>query len=144
VYAFLYLGVKLSAYSLWCFLGLTNIRGNRNASSAQAFKYGFLRLLLGLSFGVVIWLASSVVLSALGYGLPENVLAYLLVYIPVRWVEWSIMAALLVRASFRQFLFGAARADRLWRLGGIVISCLADIPLIIGLGGVIPTGRFLC
>jgi hypothetical protein len=53
-------------------------------------------------------------------------------------------AALLVRASFPQFLFGAARTDRLWRLGGMVISCLADIPLIIGLGGVMPTGRFLC
>ena len=33
---------------------------------------------------------------------------------------------------------------RLWRLGGIAISCLADIPLIASLGGVVPVGRFLC
>jgi hypothetical protein len=62
----------------------------------------------------------------------------------VRWIEWSIMAAILVPGSFGQFFVGAAKPDRLWRLGGIVISCLADIPLILSLGGVIPTGRFLC
>ena len=82
--------------------------------------------------------------AALGSGFAANALTYLSVYVPVRWLEWSIMAALLLSPSISQFLFGAARPDRLWRAGGIVISCLADIPLIISLGGVIPTGRFLC
>jgi hypothetical protein len=54
------------------------------------------------------------------------------------------MAVVLVPGSMSQFFLGATKPDRLWRLGGIVISCLADIPLIISLGGVIPTGRFLC
>jgi hypothetical protein len=47
-------------------------------------------------------------------------------------------------AGRASFLLGERKPDRLWRLGGIVISCLADIPLVISLGGVIPTGRFLC
>jgi len=144
VYAFLYIGGKLAAYSLWCFFGLSKLRGDRDASAARALMLGFVRLLLGLFFGVVIWFASSVVLSKLGYGLPQNVLTYLLVYVPVRWFEWSIMAVVLVPGSMSQFFLGATKPDRLWRLGGIVISCLADIPLIISLGGVIPTGRFLC
>jgi hypothetical protein len=83
-------------------------------------------------------------MSQLGSGSGSNVLTYLAVYVPVRWFEWSILAAILIPSSFAQFLLGAAKPDRLWRLGGIVISCLADIPLIISLGGVIPTGRFLC
>ena len=144
MYAFLYIGGKLAAYSLWCFFGLSKLRGDRDASAARALMLGFVRLLLGLFFGVVIWFASSVVLSKLGYGLPQNVLTYLLVYVPVRWFEWSIMAVVLVPGSMSQFFLGATKPDRLWRLGGIVISCIADIPLIISLGGVIPTGRFLC
>lgn len=144
MYAFLYIGGKLAAYSLWCFFGLSKLRGDRDASAVRALMLGFVRLLLGLFFGVVIWLASSMVLSKLGYGLPQNFLTYLLVYVPVRWFEWSIMAVVLVPGSISQFFLGSAKPDRLWRLGGIAISCLADIPLIISLGGVIPTGRFLC
>ena len=144
MYAFLYIGGKLAAYSLWCFFGLSKLRGDRDASAVRALMLGFVRLLLGLFFGVVIWLASSMVLSKLDYGLPQNVLTYLLVYVPVRWFEWSIMAVVLVPGSISQFFLGSAKPDRLWRLGGIAISCLADIPLIISLGGVIPTGRFLC
>jgi hypothetical protein len=138
VYAFLYIGVKLAAYSLWCFLGLAKLRGDREPSAARALMLGFARLLLGLFFGVVIWFASSVLLSKLGYGLPQNVLTYLLVYVPTRWLEWSIMAVILAPGSVSQFFLGTVKSDRLWRLGGIVI------PPIISLGGVIPTGRFLC
>jgi hypothetical protein len=87
-----------------------------------------------------------VVLSHVGYGLPQNILTYALVYLPVRWIEWSIMAALIVPGSFplAHWILGTSPQDRNWRLGGIVISCLADIPLIVSLGGVIPSGRFLC
>jgi hypothetical protein len=144
VYAVLYIGVKLAAYSLWCFLGLAKLRSGSDGSAARALMLGFVRLLLGLFFGVVIWFASSVLLSKLGYGLPQNVLTYLLVYVPVRWLEWSIITVILKPGSVSQFFLGSAKPDRLWRLGGIGISCLADIPLIISLGGVIPTGRFLC
>jgi hypothetical protein len=145
VIALLYFGTKFIAYSVWCFLGLRKLRSSV-ATFGQALLFGLLRLIMGLFFGVVIWLASSWMLSAVGYGLPQNVLAYLLVYVPVRWIEWSIMAALIAPQPFSAtgWLIGSTPADRYWRLGGIVISCLADIPMIVDLGGVIPTGRFLC
>ena len=144
--ALLYPAIKLLAYSFWCYLGLRKFRPSMNGVYSRSLLYGFLRLLMGLFFGVVIWLTSTIVLSHIGYGLPQNILAYVLVYVPVRWIEWSIMAALIVPDSFPlvRWISGTSPRDRNWRLGGIVISCLADIPLIASLGGVIPTGRFLC
>lgn len=142
--ALLYIGIKFLAYSGWIFWGQHTLRHEPAPSPFGALALGFLRLCLGLFFGVLIYLLSATLLSHLGNGLAPNILTYLAVYVPVRWLEWSIMAVILAPGSFLQFFFGAAKPDRMWRLGGIIISCLADIPLIIGLGGVIPTGRFLC
>jgi hypothetical protein len=144
--AFLYPAIKLLAYSFWCYLRLRNFQSSMNGGYGRSLLYGFLRLFMGLFFGVAIWMISTVVLSHVGYGLPQNILTYLLVYVPVRWIEWSIMAVLIVPDSFPllRWILGTSTDDRNWRLGGIVISCLADIPLIASLGGVIPTGRFLC
>ncbi len=56
--------------------------------------------------------------------------------------------AILLNPSVRRapnalhWFIGIENRDRVWRLGGIVISCVADIPFIAGLGGVIPTGVF--
>jgi hypothetical protein len=144
--ALLYPAIKLLAYTLWCYLGLRNFPPPMNDLYSRSLLYGFLRLLMGLFFGVAIWLISSLLISHIGNGLPQNILTYVLVYVPVRWIEWSIMAALIVPGSFPfvRRISGTSPRDRNWRLGGIAISCLADIPLIVSLGGVIPTGRFLC
>jgi len=101
---------------------------------------------MGLFFGVLIWLLSTTLMTRLGYGFSQNLLTYLLVYVPVRWIEWTIMAMIIMPASFPLWRWagGTHINDRLWRLGGIAISCLADIPLIVSLGGVVPVGRFLC
>ena len=144
--ALLYLGIKFLAYSFWCSVGLSKLRHKEGSLLARSFAFGLLRLLMGFFFGALIWFLGSLLMSAVGFGLPQNVLTYVLVYLPVRWVEWTIMAILIVPGSFPAWRWAAGTAsnDRLWRLGGIVISCLADIPLIWSLGGAIPTGRFLC
>jgi hypothetical protein len=112
---------------------------------ARALGFGVLRLFMGFFFGILIYFLSSALITHISAGLPENTITYLAVYVPVRWIEWSIMAALFRRMpSGSSFLFGENSRDRSWRFGGIVISCLADIPLIVSLGGIIPTGRFLC
>lgn len=144
--ALLYFGLKFAAYTAWCYLGLHKFRPQPKPPIAGAVAYGFLRLFLGFFFGVLIWLLSSSLMSQLGYGFSQNVITYVLVYVPVRWVEWTIMAMIIVPGShaFSRWAVGTSRNDRLWRLGGIAISCAADIPLIMDLGGVIPVGRFLC
>jgi len=141
-----YFGLKFVAYSFWCYVALYKLRRDGQPLFMRALGFGFLRLFMGLFFGILIWLLSSSLMSVLGYGLPQNVLTYILVYVPVRWIEWTIMAAILLpgRYSFSRWIGGTGVNDRFWRLGGIAISCLADIPMIMDLGGVIPTGRFLC
>ncbi len=124
-------------------------RGNRSISFAGAWKRWELFSILvslGFFFGILIYFLSSALVTSLSPGLPENVIAYLSVYVPVRWIEWTIMAILILPGpiSPSHWIAGNGRTDRLWRLGGIAISCLADIPLVVSLGGVIPVGRFLC
>lgn len=141
--AILYLVVKFLAYSGWMFFGLRKLRDDPSPL-LRSLLLGLLRLCLGFFFGVLIYLLSSALMSLSGYGAGQNVIAYLLAYVPVRWIEWGIMSMFLISPDGASFLVGESKPDRLWRLGGIVISCLADIPLIVSLGGVIPTGRFLC
>lgn len=143
---FFYFGLKLIAYTLWCYIALSRLSDDGKPAFPRALGFGFLRLLMGLFFGVLIWFLGTALMSFVGYGLPQNVLTYLVIYVPVRWVEWTIMAVILLPGSFSlsSWTVGTSLHDRLWRVGGIAISCLADIPLIMDLGGVIPTGRFLC
>jgi hypothetical protein len=144
--ALLYLAGKFLAYSAWCYFGLRTLRPQDSRALRGGIIYGGIRLSLGLFFGILIYLLSSAVITSLPPGLPENVITYLAIYVPVRWVEWTILAVLILPGPihFSEGIVGAGRKDRLWRLGGIGISCLADIPLIAALGGVIPVGRFLC
>ena len=98
-------------------------------------------VLLGLTLGIGIWLASSAVASAVNAGpAVRQIAAYLAVYVPVRWLEWSLIASLIERSGLA-FLVPRSRGSVLFRLGGIGVSCLADVPMLVdGL----PIGRFMC
>jgi len=145
----LYLLVKLIAYCVWSYIGLRLFRPEQGQFIAGALRFGIIRLLMGFFFGVVIFVAALICANVLGRGMGQDVVTYLGAYVPVRWIEWTIMAILLNPSVRREpnallWFIGSENRDRLWRLGGIVISCVADIPFIESLGGVIPTGRFLC
>src|SRR5260370_40552468 len=89
--ALLYFGLKFLAYTLWCYFGLFKFRHELQPAWPRAVAYGFLRLLMGLFFGVLIWLLSTTLLTWLGYGFSQYVFTYLLVYDHVRWFEWTSM-----------------------------------------------------
>jgi len=78
--------------------------------------------------------------------LSQTVATYLAVYVPVRWIEWAVFDLILNRGSrsVSGFFFGTEKRPRFWRLDGIVLSCLADFPVIAQLGGLLPLGRFMC
>ena len=128
-----YVLTKFAAYSGWCYLGLCWFDPRRGGKTRGSLFYGFLRLLMGV-FGMGIFLAALTVNNAV----KNSMLTYLVVYVPIRVVEWSLMLLILRRQQ------GAVSQYVSWVAGGVVISCLADIPLGIMEGGVVPVGRPFC
>ena len=138
----IYIIVKYAAYVAWCYLGLKWLRNRASIGSAVGF--GSARLGLGMVFGVAIFMVGAFLhQNAPGHSWP----AYLGIYAPIRYVEWSIMAALLLEGFRTERRFGDGVTQR-WILGGMVVSHLADLPLILftyeGARGFLPVGRFLC
>jgi hypothetical protein len=147
----LYVLAKFFAYTVWCVFGIELLRSSERAicgplTTAEASPqekwllatgYGLLRLLMGVFFGLLIWLLGSVVAENIVSAPGRDVMTYLVVYIPVRWLEWTILAWFMARNTTKHIGYG-------WRLGGIAISCFADIPLIAAMGWTLPIGRFFC
>jgi len=148
----LYVLAKFIAYTVWCAVGVQLLWSFERTAQVQlstawgtgparkwllATGYGFLRLLMGIFFGITIWILGTLVAANLFDTPHANLLTYFLVYVPVRWVEWSILAWLIARNA------GSSLGYK-WRLGGIGISCLADIPLIASMGWTLAVGRFFC
>lgn len=155
-----YVLVKFVAYTAWSALGIqwlrSNLSGNADVLSQPtknetrsdwlpAIGFGFLRLFMGVFFGLLIWVVSSALAEHTTPWIVRDAAIYAAVYVPVRWIEWTILAWLIAR-QFRKvsWIFRWSDIATRWRLGGVLISCLADIPLIISLGGIIPVGRFFC
>lgn len=132
----LYAIVKYAAYSLWCLVGLYLLADN--PSIARALKFGAIRWLLGLGFGVVAGIA-------LGSVAADSVTRlYFGVYIPLRAIEWSIMVILLTRELSDQRLLLRNPKAWLWMLGGIAVSFASDLASPEGTAGRFCVGRCLC
>jgi hypothetical protein len=137
-----YVAIKYFGYVLWCYLGIRTFAHGRKPKSS--FGFGALRLAIGVLFGIGVFIVGGM----LGLGVPKNTVAlYLEIYAPIRWVEWSILAAALSpRTEGSRFLLGARNWSRTWRLGGILVSIAADLPILLTSGAkeMLPIGRFLC
>ncbi len=136
----IYLAIKFIAYAAWCVFGLRLLGGQ--TSLGRGVAYGLARFFLGVFFGVAIFFIGGMLHLE---GPRHPVLMYLAIYAPVRYIEWSILAFLLLSGAKAGF---AERKAQLWTLGGIGISHLADLPLILftyeGAKEFLPVGRFLC
>lgn len=142
----IYVVLKYVAYAWWCSVGLRLFNRALRARVAAALGFGLLRLVIGLFFGFIIASLSTWIYTTFSSVSEKSVLIYLSVYVPVRWIEWSILGVVIAPGArtLKSFLIGLNRISRGWRLGGIMFSCLADIPIIVSMGGVVPVGRFLC
>lgn len=138
-----YFALKYAAYASWMYLGIQLFASRGGVP--RALMLGLLRVVMGLAFGFLIYLGSTAVaIAAHDAGLAPQVVAYLGVYVPVRWIEWGIMEVILrPSASPAHLLLDIDWIGRKWRCGGIVISCLADLVLFADVGG-LPIGRFMC
>ena len=137
-----YLVTKFAAYSFWCGLG-AKLHGHQDGLVWRGLVFGIVRLMMGAIFGLIAIVA---LLNALVVVTRDSWQLYLLVYVPVRWVEWSLMGVFLDKQgpSLRSLVVGRTALSAYWRLGGIVMSCAADIPMIAMMGGTMPVGRFMC
>ena len=134
---FVYALTKLVAYCLWCLLGL-RLLDPAQVTFLRAIKFGALRWLLGLAFGVMAAIALGSVSS-------ESVVRlYFGVYVPLRVVEWSIMAFLIHRAVHSEPSSSGSAMRWLWVLGGIVVSFGTDLASPEGMAGRFCVGRCLC
>lgn len=92
-----------------------------------------MRLAIGIIFGVSIFLAGPIS--------PEHLVwKYIAIYVPVRAVEWLIMAWIVGRKSENQNPLKTVT----WCLGGIAVSFLADFASPEGVAGHFCVGRCLC
>lgn len=136
----IYIAVKYVAYAAWCRVGVGLLRAS-GFWLRTSLLFGFIRLVIGVCFGVAVFLAGGMMhLEPSANPLPM----YFAVYAPIRLVEWSIMAFLIADGS--RTIHWAKLC--LWILGGIAVSHLADIPMFLllhgGPGEMLPVGRFLC
>jgi hypothetical protein len=128
--------VKFIAYCVWCYVGLW-LLAPMQAKLVAAIVYGALRWLLGLGLGIGVFLAGSIEQESAGF-------LYLLIYTPLRVIEWGIIAAiLLVRYKIKRSRDINMRLV-LWVMGGILVSYLSDMVSPEGLAGKFCVGRCLC
>lgn len=86
-----YFGTKCLAYMARSFFGLRLLRPLLGDRIPRALALGFIRLLMGFGFGLAIWIISTAVYEHLQNFPARSVFTYVLVYVPVRWIEWSIL-----------------------------------------------------
>ena len=132
----LYAVAKFVAYSVWCWIGL-RVLAPGLATTVRGLKFGALRWLLGLGFGI----AAAI---ALGSVSRESVgTLYFSVYAPLRVVEWLIMAVVM-RSEGRASDVLRRPGAWLWIAGGIAVSFASDLASPEGMAGRFCVGRCLC
>ena len=121
---FIYALGKVVAYGAVCYVGVRWFRPGVQRPLVAAVGLGLLRFAIGLFFALLIYVASTNLYGHLAGVEARSVLTYAAVYVPVRWVEWSLMSLLLVSdsRSVLGFALGAGVRDRVWRASGIATS----------------------
>jgi hypothetical protein len=132
-----YLALKLGGYAAWSVAGARWF-SSRRRSVAAGLALGALRLVIGWGTGLLVAPLAIAALQA-----DRVPTFYFTALALVRWFEWGAIDVLLAEPrTFGAFSAGSTGRRRLWRLGGIFVSYLADAPFL--LGGGFPHGRIFC
>jgi hypothetical protein len=142
---FVTLAIKAIAYFFVIRLGILRLVGPVGRVNGRAIALVAARLLLGLLFAVPLWLLSSGLSAGLGEARSADYLGYFVVYAPLRWIAWSVVALWIIPKPhwFIGFLLGFSSRDRVWRLSAVGVSFACDAPLLVGYGGPV-VGKFFC
>lgn len=135
-----YTALKFLAYLVWCFGGLLLLhRGMRRRwlhAAAVAVALALVRVLFGLFSGYIIFSQAAPRFMLPAMRLAEGLWpSYFALYLPVRFIEWLIIAMLIIYLAKRATLSldgdGQRRRQTMpalcWIIGGVVLSCLLDL-----------------
>lgn len=124
--------LKLILYCLWCYTGIKYLKLNFNYPKLMAVIFGVLRMLLGISL-ILVFLIGSYIFYPIQNIFLRGIFIYLFIAIPLRWFEWSVMEFIMNRKARKSnFLTQTPGLQSLkWRLGGIVLCALLDLPIIL-------------
>ncbi len=105
----------------------------------SALGLGALRLVIGLIVGQAIFYSASPAYLLPSMRLTDEALrsSYFAIYIPVRFVEWLVVT-LIILATTHQLSGSTSMMNKhnlylvalLWVVGGVLLSCLLDVPMI--------------
>ena len=135
-----YVLLKLGGYSTWSYVGLCWLATSRRNAVLGTLGRGIARLFLGWMTGILV--APMAIVAAGSDQLP---LFYFTALVLVRWLEWGVLQLSfpISDKGLGTVFHGGTPRGRAWRLGGIVVSYLADAPFLIAAGG-FPHGRLFC
>jgi hypothetical protein len=135
-----YVSAKFVAYVTWCFLGLrwAGFQSSTGGWILRALGLGTVRLVIGWAVGIGVGLAALFLFR-------NFVAAYFFILVPVRWLEWSAISPWVFKHDVTDEIraMRVPASSRMWRLGGIALSCAIDIPFLMN-GGGFPSGRIFC
>ena len=126
-----YAVLKLVAHAFWGIAGVRLLDRGRPRTVAVGIMWGTMRTLLGVITGLIVYAC----VHNATYAFRTEPSTYLGIYVPLRFFEWFLMAKL-VRQEGK-----FSTRDLLWIGGGVIISFLADIPMMHH--GVVQAGRAL-
>ncbi len=110
---------KFAAYSAWATYGVRLSRPSSQLSERirSGVGLGALRWVIGFGFGFGVFFVT------LFFPVERVWSLYFLIYIPIRFVEWGIIASMLASDAFRPY----SKRMLIWIVGGIVVSVLVDL-----------------
>ncbi len=137
-----FLLVKLLLYVGWCYLACARLGFPVNRKGGVAIMLGLTRIGIGILIGSHLILLSMQEAQAV---FDNQLLTYLVVFPPIRFLEWALILVILhvmyLRKRISVYVNFAYKI--VWVLGGVIVSCLADIPILILSEG-LPIGRLFC
>lgn len=143
----LYFIIKFLVYTGWCYFAFSYLKLNYPKALSYSMLFALIRLLIGLVLGVFMGLIEATItaylINILNSDLNARILSlslfYLLVYMPIQWFAWSLLEIVMNKQvrRWKFFICGLNSQSRKWRAGGVFLSSLLDIPLILFVGFIV-------
>ncbi len=126
----IYFPAKLVLYVWLVHYGLRAFGPPAQVSFGAAATIGMLRLIMGFMVAIPLGMAGMMLYDILEGGVGAVALTYILLYPPVRWIEWGVLEYLIQSKEWALFRPSGPRLQ--WRAMAVVLTCLPDVVLFVG------------